>query len=376
MRSYGLLSKDKEAEIAYHLDLLMKQFTASILDIPYTAEFILSKWQTLKNENRSISKLSDYYGSIPAKELNTRMEEYLLELEKYVANQDYAGMKDILVKCNLSQHLYFEVLKDLEKINPSDPFISSLVSMREEIIILRNKLITANLRLVVAFAKKFQGFGVSIIDLIQEGNIALIRGIEKFDYSRNLKFSTYAAWWIRQGFVRAIRNTSKTIRLPSHVYDIAMRVKQAQDALNFSLQREPTIGEISRVTGYSTQRIEKVIDMTSEPISLELSINAKVADGDARVKTLKDLIVTEEEDPYQTLLRHNMLEDMQEAISHLNGTEQLILIHRYGLEGEEIKTLEEVGVMVGASRERVRQIEKDTLRKLRNDSKLMGYVEP
>src|SRR3990172_4335335 len=255
MRSFELLTRDKETAIACRLTLLMKQFTDGILDIPYTAEFILAKWRILKDEGRSVSKLSDNYGTIPADKLNAKMEEYLIGLEQHVANKDYASMKDILVKCNLSQHLYFDILRDLEKINPSDPFISSLIKIRDEIIELRNTLITGNLRLVIAFAKKFQGFGVSIVDLIQEGNIALIRGIEKFDPNRNLKFSTYAAWWIRQGFVRAIRNTSKMIRLPSHVYDMVMKIKQAQDALHLALKREPSIEEISKTTGFSVQKI-------------------------------------------------------------------------------------------------------------------------
>lgn len=375
MRSFELLTRDKETAIACRLTLLMKQFTDGILDIPYTAEFILAKWRILKDEGRSVSKLSDNYGTIPADKLNAKMEEYLIGLEQHVANKDYASMKDILVKCNLSQHLYFDILRDLEKINPSDPFISSLIKIRDEIIELRNTLITGNLRLVIAFAKKFQGFGVSIVDLIQEGNIALIRGIEKFDPNRNLKFSTYAAWWIRQGFVRAIRNTSKMIRLPSHVYDMVMKIKQAQDALHLALKREPSIEEISKTTGFSVQKIEKVLNMTSEPISLELSVNAKLADSDAKPKTLKDLIITEEEDPYQILLRKDMLEAMQDSVNELPPTEQTILIHRYGLEGEEPKTLEEVGVIIGASRERVRQIEKDTILRLRTDSKISAYIK-
>jgi len=165
------------------------------------------------------------------------------------------------------------------------------------------------------------------------------------------------------------------IRLPSHVYDMVMKIKQAQDALHLALKREPSIEEISKTTGFSVQKIEKVLNMTSEPVSLELSVNAKLADSDAKPKTLKDLIITEEEDPYQILLRKDMLEAMRYSVNALPPTEQTILIHRYGLEGEEPKTLEEVGVIIGASRERVRQIEKDTILKLRTDSKISAYIK-
>jgi RNA polymerase sigma factor (sigma-70 family) len=374
MRSFSLLTKDKETATASRLTLLMKHFTDGILDIPYTAEFILGKWQTLKSVGRSPNKLSDDYGTVGAEELSARMTGYLTELERQVAKQDYAGMKDILIKCNLSQNLYFEVLSDLEKINPSDPFIASLIKTRDEIIELRNVLITGNLRLVVAFAKRFQGFGVSIVDLIQEGNVALIRAIERFDPNRGLKFSTYAAWWIRQGFVRAIRKTSKMIRLPSHVYDIVIKIRQAQDRLHLSLKREPTIEEISAAAGLTPTRTEQILNLVVEPISLELSVNAKV-DGDSRTKTLKDFIVTEEADPYETLLRKRTFEGMNAAIDNLTPVEQKVLIYRYGLDGEKPRTLEECGTLLGTSRERIRQVEKEVIHKLKTDPQLSKFID-
>ena len=364
MRSYELLTKDKETEVTERLSLLIGQFTKGILEIPYTAEFILKQWEDLRAEGKSPNKLSYDYGTVPAEELHAIMETNLTALRQDVMTHNYAHAEEVLTACRLSQGLYYEILSDLEYINPADTHIEKLVRMRDEIIQLRNTLITGNLRLVVAFAKKFKGFGVPISDLIQEGNISLIRAIEKFEPSRHLRFATYAAWWIRQGFVRAIRNTSKMIRLPSHIYDMILKVKQAQDRLHTLNQRDATVEEIAKATGYSPSSLEQILDLVNEPISLEMAITSKTSEGD-KPKMLRDLIGTEEIDPYEKLLLKDTLEAMNEAMTNLTVMEREILTHRFGLEGGDPKTLEACGQLFSISRERIRQIERDVLDKLR-----------
>lgn len=366
MHKYKLLSKKEEEEITRELNDKIKQFTAGILEIPYTAEFILKKWEGIKAKGRSPSKLSYDYGVIPAKELNPRMKRYLVELRRYVNKQDYAKAKEVLVKCKLSQSLYYEVLSSLETINPADPFIEDLIECRNKIIELRNKLITGNLRLVVAFARKFKGFGVSISDLIQEGNMALIRAIEKFEPDRSLKFSTYAAWWIRQGIVKTIRNTSKMIRLPSHIYDMTLKVKQAQERLHSALKRDPSMEEIAQHVGCDMKILEVILDMAAEPLSLELTIGFKAGEGD-RIKMLKDLIESEEANPYEALLAKESAAIIYSTIDRMEEIEKKILTHRFGLYGMKDKTLQECEKMFGMSGERIRQIERRALDKIKSE---------
>ena len=382
IRGFDLLSRGEETEVAKKLGLVLKEFMHGILEVPYTAEFILGRWKKLKEEGRSPSKLSDNYGTIPADILNARMDEYLSELTVQVAQSDYAAMRRTLEKCNLSQHLYFDILEQLERFNPKDPFIARLIASREEIIRLRNILVTGNLRLVISFAKRFKGFGISIPDLIQEGNMALIRAIEKFDPDRNIKFSTYAAWWIRQGAVKAIRNTSKMIRLPSHVYDLVIKIKQAKDKLFINLRREPSMEEVSNIIGVSVQEIEGVTNLVSEPISFDLSLRPegngygykfKRYGSDTRVRHIKDLIPSEDDDPYTQVLRKDMLNALGNAIFELEDKERVVLALRYGLGGDRPKTLEECGTLLNLSRERIRRMEKDSLDKLKGDKKLKHY---
>jgi RNA polymerase primary sigma factor len=223
----------------------------------------------------------------------------------------------------------------------------------------KNRFIEHNLKLVVAIAKDYRNLGLSFPDLIQEGNLGLIRAVEKFDHRRGFKFSTYAVWWIRQALVRAIQNHSRTIRLPSHVHDRLQRSQRVRAELTGKLGREPTAAELAPELGTDTGSLEILDLLSREAISLESSVAGTE-------KRLEDFVSDPgSSQPDQGLDSERMRSGVGHLICALTSREQLILRLRYGLGGEEEHTLEQIGQSLGLSRERVRQLEARALKKLR-----------
>jgi RNA polymerase primary sigma factor len=319
-----------------------------------------------KQINRILQKL---------KQWNIWMEKALWEMKKYekvgMRPKDLEEMGRIArnvkkkvgrmeVECGLSSNQIKETVRAIEK---------GEAEAKEA----KSEMVKANLRLVISIARRYLNRGLQFLDLIQEGNIGLMKAVDKFEYQRGYKFGTYATWWVRQAITRAIADQARTIRIPVHMNDIINKLNRTSRTLVQQMGREPTLEEIAEKMGMSLDKVQKVFKIAKRPISLETPM------GEEEDGRLEDLIEDKEMiSPQEAAISSNMAKRIQKVLSTLNEREEKILRMRFGIGEKHDHTLDEVGQVFELTRERIRQIEEKALRKLKHSSradKLKSFID-
>lgn len=353
-------------------------------------------------DNKKLLKLGKERGFVTQEEILQvfpRPEEHITALDEFYIKLIGAGIdvfettaeelaEDEKISTDLEKEL--EMLASLEGGPVTDPIRQylreigrvSLLTAVEEIELAKktekgekaakNRLISANLRLVVSIAKKYVGRGMSLLDLIEEGNIGLMRAVEKYDWRRGFKFSTYATWWIRQAITRAIADQARTIRIPVHMVETINRFNRTQRRLMQELGREPIPEEVAEALGIDPSKAREIIKVSQEPTSLATKV------GDEEDSELGDFIESPGLKPDEQATRELLKGHLEEVLDTLSPREKRVLQLRFGLEDGRQRTLEEVGREFGVTRERIRQIEAKAIRKLKHPTrarKLRGYLE-
>jgi RNA polymerase primary sigma factor len=306
----------------------------------------------------SMKKKSIRKGTFPSSKARLKLKD-LEEMDR-IARDVRRKVGRMEVACGLSSDQIKEAVKAIEKAE---------AKVKEA----KSEMVRANLRLVISIARRYINRGLQFLDLIQEGNMGLMKAVDKFEYRRGYKFGTYATWWVRQAMTRAIADQARTIRLPVHMIEVISKLNRTSRTLVQEMGREPTLEEISEKMGISMDKVQKILKITKKPISLETPI------GEEEESRLEDFIEDKEAiSPQEAAISSNMVKQIQKVLSTLNEREEKIVRMRFGIGEKHEHTLEEVGQDFDVTRERIRQIEEKALRKLRRSGradKLRGFIE-
>ena len=392
------LRREEEVLLAKELEAATAQLRGALYAVPVCARHVVARWDELRALSHTGAKLSESAGDEETGEIAARVERAVKRLRSQLNERDrlvkrggtvsvqkvdgriaremHNAQLSLAVLSELRERVValeeearkarrgtkklstIEIEAGVEKERMAE-LTGAVIDAHDRMTRVKNEFIEHNLKLVVAIAKDYRNLGLSFPDLIQEGNLGLIRAVEKFDHRRGFKFSTYAVWWIRQALVRAIQNHSRTIRLPSHVHDRLQRSQRVRAELTGKLGREPTAQELAPALGTDAESLEALDRLSREAISLESTVAGTE-------KRLEDFVAdSAASKPDGGIDGDRMRTGVGALVGCLSPREQLILRMRYGLSGEEEHTLEQIGQSLGLSRERVRQLEARALKKLR-----------
>ena len=341
------------------IDQLIKKLTddgVQIVDTIKEKEDLLKVPESLEDiEKMELSDFEDSHDEFVESEIDDSEVDKLLQTDllKMAESMDV----DEPIKMYLREIGQIPLLSYEEEID----YAQRVLNGEEEA---KQKLIESNLRLVVSIAKKHTNRGLKMLDLIQEGNMGLMKAVEKFEYEKGFKFSTYATWWIRQAITRGIADQGRTIRIPVHMIETINKIKKESRIILQETGKEPTAEELAKKLELPVEKVKSILEMNQDPISLETPV------GSEEDSELGDFVEDDKfANPYDATTRVLLKEQLDEVLKTLNDREEMVLRYRYGLDDGSQKTLEEVGKIFNVTRERIRQIEVKALRKLRHPSR-------
>jgi RNA polymerase sigma factor (sigma-70 family) len=400
------LSREEEQSLARALRAATQAWRAAVFSVPGSARAVIARWNEIRKAERITATLSDSFRDGSGRDHGARIDLCLARASRSLAQAD-ARFRRRCATTDRARHLArlrraldsaglsLEVIVDLQRAlrarrdaldraasrkeiavqeawlgMPAAEFrraLGEIEARHDAMLVRKNEFIRRNLKLVVSVAKDFRGLGVPFLDLIQEGNLGLVRAVEKFDPRRGFKFSTYGVWWIRQAFIRAVQNHSRTVRLPSHVYDLLVRYGRTSGVLARELGREPRRDEIARALAVAPDELDWLDEVRRPAVSLD----GPVPGMEARTleDTLRDPAAEAPSDRLDCARLEGRLATM---LGRLDARERGVLLRRFGLRGQPEHTLQEIGDALGISRERVRQIEAGALAKLRPVAAQLG----
>jgi len=298
--------------------------------------------------------LSLYLKQISAYPLLTKEEELMIGREIQERKQELLELEELLGKGEIERSAYLFRKRTIEAV------------LRKS----RDRMITSNLRLVVSIAKKYQHRGLSFLDLIDEGNIGLIEAVERFDYTKRCKFSTYGTWWIQQSVIKALADKGRTIRIPIHVLNIIRKLFSVTKHLTQELGRDPSSAEIAAYMDLPVEKVESILQYSGETASLDVTVD------DENITSLSDLVFSDDYiEPFESVFHVTLKDLLDNILGQLSDREQTIIKLRFGLADRTPLTLEEIGSILGITRERVRQIQNKAIEKLRSIAAIQELEE-